>query len=225
MVICIGSPRSSRATEKAFERMFNRKRKTRGGWDQLPFSFVFLNTEADSVASKFSRPLEELTGAHKQLAADVRAGKGWGLIAGDRSFLSQAAVKHKAGSDTGELEKKIHSYGLIAAQRQGEQLVVVVAGLTGPGSLVAAAGLGAMAENLPQAGDPLQNAVLWGVVEATVNTMPMRDGGAPLVEKLDFVIQPSLWDPKRRRSVSREATDDSRPTTPPPRWASMGGQE
>lgn len=207
VLICIGSPRANRATERAFERMFNRRRRTRGGWDKLPFSFVFLNTESDSPDSKFSRPLDELTETHPDLAAYVRDGKGWVLIAGKDSFCSQATVKRRAGSETRELENKVHSYGVIAAQRQGEQLVVVAAGLTGPGSLVAAAGLGTMTANLRQAGDPLEHAVLWAVVEATVNIKRMEDGGPPQIERLRFAVPPRLWDPRLRQPIKDKSAD------------------
>jgi len=232
VLISIGSPRSSRPTEKALERMFNRTRKTKG-WDNLPFSFVFLSN-GDSAESKFSRPLEDLAATHPDLAAYVSAKKGWGLIAGQDSFRSQAAVKRRAGSATKKLETKIHSYGVIAAQRQGEQLVVVLAGLTGPGSLVAAAGLGEMTENLPQVGDPLEHAVLWAVVEATVNTEQMWSGGPQQLQKLRFAIPPTLWDPKLRRPVKRdEPVDPKKSTSPkaktnkgkPPKSASAGGAE
>lgn len=203
-VICIGSPRSNRATERALIKMFRPKPNPTARWKSLPFSFVFLNEEggesaSEGMASKFSRPVDQFKGAHHELVASVRAGKGWGLIAGDRSFLSEAAFERNAPA---KMAKRIRSYGVIAAQRQDHRLVVVVAGLTGPGTLAAASRLSAMTGPLPQRGGPQEKAVLWGVVETVVDTTQMRDGGPPALEAHRFVVKPSLWDPDKRCTIA-----------------------
>ncbi|MHC4513357.1 MAG: hypothetical protein ACYTKC_21550 [Planctomycetota bacterium] len=207
-VICIGSPRSNRATERALKSMFRPKPRTPGRWNSLPFSFVFLSESGHGLPSLFSRPVDQFKGAHDKLVAAVRAGEGWGLIAGEESFLSEAAVKRNAPSGDKMLQKRIRSYGVIAAQRQGHRLIVAVAGLTGPGTLAAASRLSAMSGSLPQQGDVNENAVLWGVVETVVDTTRMMDGGVPALEAHRFVVEPSLWDPELRRPIAYDQASD-----------------
>ena len=96
----------------------------------------------------------------------------------------------------------IRSIGVIAAQREEHRLKVVVAGLTGPGTLAAAWSLRAMSGTLPQQGDPHENAVLWCVVETMVDTTKIMDGGMPVLEAHRFVVDPTLWDPKQRCPIA-----------------------
>jgi hypothetical protein len=228
-LICIGSPRSNRATERALNDMFKPKPKPADRWDNLPFSFVFLTEKGSSgLKSAFSRPVQELGGAHEELAAQVRDRKGWGLIAGEKSFLSEAAVRNNRVSGSSVLHKKIRSIGVIAAQREEHRLKVVVAGLTGPGTLAAAWSLRAMSGTLPQQGDPHENAVLWCVVETMVDTTRITYGGAPVLEAHRFVVDPTLWDPQRRCPIAPGLTSptlsrDGRPRGSGSESAEMGG--
>ena len=202
-VICIGSPRSNRATEKALRSMFRPLPKEKDRWANLPFNFVFLSGEGQGgLPSLFSRPVDQLKGTHEKLVADVEAKKGWGLIVGNKSFLSQAAFKGKPSQSN--MVKRIRSYGVIAAQRQEHRLVLAVAGLTGPGTLAAASRLSAMTGPLPRRGGPQENAVLWSVVETVVDTTRMRDGGPPVLEAHRFAVEPSLWDPKKRCPIGHD---------------------
>ena len=80
---------------------------------------------------------------------------------------------------------------------------MVVAGLSGPGTYVAASCLHSMSGSLPPPDGPLAHAVLWGVVEGQVSTKVMIDHGQlPDLSGLRFVVSPSLWDPKKRAPVS-----------------------
>lgn len=191
--ICIASPRANQATEHAL-RMILGVEKGRTPWGKLPFYFVWSGLGTNRQRSRFARPVAEIEDEHADLAAHVEQKKGWGLIAGGAKFMSDLSTTRKTGT------RRLLSHGVIAAQRQREgQIWVVVAGLSGPGTYLAARCLEDMRGFLPPKDDPLAQAVLWGVVKGHVTTDPMIEKGQlPLVEEPRFVVGPSLWDPAHK---------------------------
>ncbi len=203
-LVLLGSPRANRASEFALRKMLQ-PAPAPGRWAKLPFYFVFHGDGTEP--SHFARPLDKFNGEHQRIVKSVQAKHGWGLIAGAESFLSEVATKEVPGrGDRRVLRDRIKSYGIIAAQRRPEgQVWVVIAGLTGPGTFAAADSLRHVIGTLPSQRGAC-SPVLWGVVCASVDTIPMMQAGKPPeLSDPKFVIKPSFWHQRTRGSRSSKA--------------------
>jgi hypothetical protein len=203
-MILIGSERSNEGTRVALSTMLGLQPGQAPQWDELPFYFVLFDKKDKRAArSVLSRPLDDLPKQHAQLARDVRKGVGWGLIAGDKKFVSDAATRSETKNGPRFLQDEVLSHGVIAAQRQKSGLIwVIIAGLTGPGTIAAASQLSGMSGALPQTADNHPNAILWGVVETIVDTTGLKQGGQADLGDPRFVIEPRLWDPRQRCAIA-----------------------
>ena len=203
-VVCIASPRANQATEVALRDMLSIKTGPTP-WNKLPFYFVWKGVGGiNKQESHLARPVAEIKREKKgqpefdKLIEHVTNNKGWGLVVGDQVFCSDHLTQKKDGKH--KLLKTATSHAVIAVQRQPEgQIWMVVAGLNGTGTYLAASRLHEMRGEVPPLGDPNQHAVLWSVVEGDVTMDSMiGKGELPTLEDAAFVVPPRLWDPKKK---------------------------
>ncbi len=132
----------------------------------------------------------------------MTSGNGGGLVVGDHVYLSEHVTQTTAGHH--KLRESVRSHAVIAAQRQREdQVWVVVAGLNGTGTYLAATHLPRMRGTLPRREDPHPKAVIWGVVESKVDNRAMaRQGQLPEPKETRFVVEPRLWNPETQEPIT-----------------------
>ena len=160
-VCIIGSPRACWAAELALAEMFGVESFSDPD-PRLPFHFVWSkDLMHESKRSTFALDLSALEEAHPDAVEVFNAGDTRGLIVGDELYLS----RRPEGSVTWK------EYGVVVSQRRATgQVVAVLAGLSGPGTIAAAEALVShRTGTLPRAPDGGGHGkVRWALVEATV---------------------------------------------------------
>ena len=183
-IVCIGSPRASRASEYMLAKMFNVERFeiARRGEEQLPFHFIWAR-ETDRFGSRFAVDADSIESLDKPLAASIRMDpkKTMGLRVDGAVHASRRQGR------------RWKDYGIIAAQRRSSgQLWLVLCGLSGPTTYAAAKVVKSLADIIPP--NPLgeHSKVQWAVVKSVIEKAD-TSGDEPSVEGQEIVGEPKLW--------------------------------
>jgi hypothetical protein len=159
-LVGVGAPRANHATEAMLAEMFGVDPLERTGCDENgpPFHFVRPRKQGLGVPSAFALNGDDVAHLDKALAKRVKAAECWAIRIGDELFPAEVVG-----------QKQTDTYGVIAAQRRhGGQVWVVLAGLSAPGTLVAARCLDSLVANPPEPADERPASVLWAIVKAVV---------------------------------------------------------
>jgi hypothetical protein len=181
-IVCLGSPRANLASEVMFSRLFDAKPflSSWGREPALPFHFVRPRDQ-----NIYRSCIEiDATDVHELSHADAPAlerGDKWALRVGDKLHLA----------DPKGTEPQMTTRGVLMAQRQSRgQVWMVLAGLSGPGTLGAAEAVCDVDARLSprRAGKP--SLVVWAPVVADA-----RSGGeeSPELDRRELMEGPHRW--------------------------------
>ncbi len=167
-VSCLGSPRSSWASELMLAAMFKVTPFRKSSSETLPFHFVWSPDVRKFYPSAFAVGANDIKGLNGKLAKEISEERAWALRVGDTVY----EVRRKRRKDW-----KV--YGVVAAQRRaGGRVWLVVAGLSGPATFASALALAAHKTGTlpePDTNDG-HSQVLWALVEATVHHGARKHG-------------------------------------------------
>ncbi len=183
-IVCIGSPRACRASERMLAKMFKVEafEQPMRAEESLPFYFIWARG-SDRFSSRFAGDAKSIERLDSQLASAIRKSpaRAMGLRVGNTVYPT-----HIAGN-------KWKDYGIIAAQRRRNgQLWLVLCGLTGPTTLAAAKAVKSLANVLTPSPVGEDSAVQWAVVKAAIETTEMP-GDARKVIGQEIIDGPKVW--------------------------------
>lgn len=183
-IVCIGSPRACRASERMLAKMFKVEAFERPmrAEESLPFYFMW-GRGSDTFVSRFAGDAKSVERLDSQLASAIRKNPrtAMGLRVGDTVHPVRIG---------GENWK---DYGIIAAQRRRNgQLWLALCGLTGPTTFAAAKAVKSLVNVIPQNPVGKNSAVQWAVVEADIEKTDMP-GDARRVVRQKIIDGPKVW--------------------------------
>ena len=184
-IVCIGSPRASRASEYMLAKMFNEKlfAKITRAEKLLPFHFIWA-PETDKFGSRFAGDAASIEGLDRSLASAIRKDPRttMGLRVGDRV--------HPVRSQG----NRWIDYGIIAAQRRSNgQFWLALCGLSGPTTYAAAKAAKSLADLIPPNPVGEHSKVQWAVVKSVIEEDPNMQGDASNVAAQGILGGPELW--------------------------------
>ena len=162
-VCLIGAPRSNPASEGALAGMFELEPFIKTLPQRLPFHFIWTPNARGPYASAFALEADDIVDRDPALAEEIRNEDAWALLAEGELY--------RVLRDKEFQTKSWKSYGVVVAQRrQGGQVWLVVAGLTGPATYAAALAVAREETGtLPEAPDDEQvSKICWSLVEASI---------------------------------------------------------
>jgi hypothetical protein len=187
-LVSLGSSRSCLATEYMLAEMFNKSSFVRCqdglSPDDPPFLFIWSPAEYQRVPSSFARSMVSVPGfvRKKEVVG------GWpavGMVIEGKPY--QALRGHKEWLE----------WGLVATQRRGAIVWLVVAGLTGPATLAASnAVVELLHDGMPEVKTGENNSsVLWTIVEARVGKAARAGGDDRKLIDYNLLFKPKRWPP------------------------------
>jgi hypothetical protein len=161
-LVCLGSSRSNPLAELMLARMFDYPgfaTASLADRENLPFGFVWNPSFSDVFPSYFHFPPDEIVAGNARAADEIRGGKASALWTPEKVYLDQVTPRQ-----WGE------TFGLCLAQRRrGGRVWLLLLGITGAATFVAAKLANRLATRLHDSTDESRpSQVYWGIVRASV---------------------------------------------------------
>jgi hypothetical protein len=189
-LVCLGSSRTSPATEVMLCRMFDCPPNAdvpEGEERKLPFHFVWGSALSHDLPSCFRLRSKELKKTDPTTADLIEAGAASALVTKERVFV-----------DTVNQTQKGDTYGVcIAQRRKGGQVWLIVAGITGAATYATAKLARNLATRLHEQKRGVDSDIYWAVVRAHVTSDPnLPANSVRNVTKEEFEPGTHVWQPE-----------------------------
>jgi hypothetical protein len=193
-LVVIGSSRSNPASDAILCRMFGRTPFSSEPADKLglPFHFVWDESLPYVYKSALHFDLDDVHRVDANSAKMIRALNCAALVVDDTVHIDTLSQRPRDGAAVAPVGGEA-TFGICAAQRRKSgKLWVVVSGVTGVGTYVAARLVGQLSTGLDEPHDKRNSPVYWGLVRAVVPEL----AGRPLTSQREFNDPRILWQPE-----------------------------